>query len=86
MIIDIFKNDDLSDGAICFICKSETEDFNHFAFNCPNFKKEFESLWSNLKNKIISFNPLDGSAIARFMSNLASQERFQLSLGLAAAV
>ena len=53
-----------TDGAIFFICKSETEDFSHFAVNCPNFKEEFKSLWSNLKNKIISSNPLDRSAIA----------------------
>ena len=45
-----------TDSALCFICKSQTEDFNHFAVNCPNFKEEFKSLWSNLKNKVISFN------------------------------
>ena len=40
-----------TDGALCFICKSETEDFNHFVVNCSNFRKEFESLSSNLKMK-----------------------------------
>ena len=30
-----------TDGALCFICKSETEDFNHFAVNCLDFKEEF---------------------------------------------
>ena len=66
--------------ALCFICKSETKDFNHFAVNCPNFREEFEFLWSNLKNKVISSNPLDGSAIASFMSNLTPQRMLQLLL------
>ena len=70
-----------TDGALCFICKSETEDFNHFAFNCPNFREEFESLCSNLKNKVIRSNPLDGSTVAHFISNLAPQKRLQLLLG-----
>ena len=63
-----------TDGAHCFICKSETEDFNHFTVNCSNFREEFEFLWSNLKNKVISSNPFDGSATAGFISNLALQE------------
>ena len=70
-----------TDGALFFICKSETEDFYHFVVNCPNIREEFESLWSNLKNKVISSSPLDGSAVAGFISNLAPQERLQLLLG-----
>ena len=70
-----------TEGALYFICKSEAADFNHFAVNCPNLKEEFVCLWSNLKNKIIGSNPLDGSAIAGFISNLAPQERLQLLLG-----
>ena len=33
------------------------------------------------KNKIINSNPLDGSAIAGFISNLAPQDRLQLLHG-----
>ena len=62
-------------------CRLETEEFNHLAVNCPNFREEFESLWSNQKHKMISSNPLDGSAITGFISNLATQERLQLLLG-----
>ena len=65
----------------------ETEDFSHFAVNCLNVREELESLWSHLKNKVISSNPLNGSAIAGFISYLAPQERLQLLLGgLAVAV
>ena len=70
-----------TDGALYFICKLETKDVNHVAVNCPNFKEEFESLWSNLKNEIISSNSLDGFAIVGFISNLAPQGRLQLLLG-----
>ena len=70
-----------SDGALCFICKTELEDLNHFVANFPNFKDHFESLWSNSDGKIILSNSLDEGAIAEFIRNLKPQERLQLLLG-----
>ena len=60
-------------GALCFICKSETEDFNHFAVICPNFQRGIRVP--------LSSNPLDGSHITGFICNLAPQERLQLLIG-----
>ena len=60
---------------------AEVEDLNHFVAYCPNFKDQFESLWSNLDAKIISSNSLDGGAIAEFIRKFKHQERLQLLLG-----
>ena len=68
-------------GTLCFICKSEVEDLNHFVVNCSNFKDQFESLWSNLDAKIISSSFIDVGPIAKFIRNLNHQERLQLLLG-----
>ena len=58
----------------CFECHC-------FVVNCPNFKDQFESLWSALNAKIISSNSIDGGAIAEFIGNLKHQERLQFLLG-----
>ena len=68
-------------GTLCFIYKTEVENLNHFVVNCPNFKDQFESLWSNLDTKIISSNSKDRGAIAEFTRNLKHQERLQWLLG-----
>ena len=70
-----------TDGALWFICKIKVEDLNHFVVNCPNFKDQFEFLWSDLDAKIISSNSIDGGAIAVLIRNLRDQERLQLLLG-----
>ena len=70
-----------TDGALCFICKSETEDFNHFAVNCPHFREEFQSLWSNLKNRVISCNPFDGSTMPVLYVILHHMKGFNPCLG-----
>ena len=61
----------LTDGALYFICKLETEDLSCFEVNFPNFKEESNSLLSNLRNKIIRSN----------LCNLAQQETLQLLCG-----
>ena len=70
-----------TEGALYFICKTEVEDLNHIVVNCPNFKDQFESLWSNLGTKIISSNFIDSGTIVEFIRNLKHQERLQLLLG-----
>ena len=40
-----------TDGELCLFCKDSAEDVSHFLLDCPNFRDNFESLWSNLSQK-----------------------------------
>ena len=44
------------EGSLCFICKENTEMEDHHFIDCPAFRDNYSSLWSNLKTKIINFN------------------------------
>ena len=46
-----------TDGALCYICKKDKEDFGHFLCDCASFKENFDSIWSNLNLKVLSSNP-----------------------------
>ena len=39
-----------ADESLCFVCK-EAKDQYHFLFDCSYFRKNFDSLWSNLHVK-----------------------------------
>ena len=41
-----------TDGALCFVCKSDIEILDHFPFDCPAFRQNFEMFWSSLNHKI----------------------------------
>ena len=47
-----------TEGSLCFICKENTETVYHHFIECPSFRDNYSSLWSNLKTKITSFNKL----------------------------
>ena len=70
-----------TDGAMRFICKGDVEDIGHSFFDCFAFKEDFDSVWSNLKLKILNSNLVDGIHISNFISALAHQEKILLLLG-----
>ena len=46
-----------------------------------SFRDNFESLWSNLSQKLIACNPSDGTQISHFISSLDRQQEIILLLG-----
>ena len=51
-------------GSLCFICQETTETVYHHFIECPPFRINYNSLWSNLKTKIINFNQTDSITIS----------------------
>ena len=70
-----------TEGALCFICKEDVENTYHFFLDCPQFKKNFDSVWRNLQLKITRSNPTDGIQMANFIKNLNRQNKVMLSMG-----
>ena len=58
------------EGFLCFMCKENTETVYHHFIECPPFRDNYSSLWSNLKTKIINSNQTDGIAMSDFIPNL----------------
>ena len=69
------------DGELCLFCKNSVEDVSHFLSDCSSFRDNFESLWSNLSQKLIACNPSDGTQISHFISSLDRQQKIILLLG-----
>ena len=70
-----------TDGELCLFCKNSVEDVSHFLSDCSSFRDNFESLWSNLSQKLIACNPSDGTQISHFISSLDRQQKIILLLG-----
>ena len=70
-----------TEGSLCFICKENTEMVYHHFIECPPFRNNYNSLWSNLKTKIINFNQTDGITISDFITNLDPHKKVLLLLG-----
>ena len=68
-------------GALCFICKENFENVSHFLHDCTEFIQNFDSMWLNLKQKVISANPIDGSQIFDFIFHLDRQQKTLLLSG-----
>ena len=68
-------------GALCFICKENVENVSHFLHDCKEFRQNFDSIWLNLKQKVISANPINESQIFDFISHLDRQQKTLLLLG-----
>ena len=68
-------------GSLCFICKENTETVYHHFIECPPFRDNYSSLWSNLKTKIIIFNQTDGITISDIITNLDPHKKVLLLLG-----
>ena len=61
--------------SLCFVCKEAKDDLYHFHFVCPYFRKNFDSLWSNLDVKVSNSCPTDGSQISAFIKNLDQRQQ-----------
>ena len=70
-----------TDGAICFICKDQTESVTHFLLDCSYFRNNFDSLWNKLKLKTAQSNQTEGVYICNFMTNLDRNDIVFLLLG-----
>ena len=64
-----------TDGELCLFCKNSVEDVSYFLSDCSSFRDNFESLWSNLSQKLIACNPSDGTQISHFISSLDRQQK-----------
>ena len=51
------------------------------SLSVPPFGNNYNSLWSNLKTKIINFNQTDGITISDFITNLDPPKKVLLLLG-----
>ena len=58
-----------------------TEDVTHFLLHCPFFKEMVDSVWLNIKARITETEPLDGTQICNFVSNLDGDSKVLLLLG-----
>ena len=70
-----------TDGELCLICKDSVKDVSHFLSDCPSFRSKFESLWSNVSQKIIACNLSDETQISHFISSLDRQHKVVLLSG-----
>ena len=70
-----------TDGELCLFCENSVEDVSHFLSDCSSFRDNFESLWSNLSQKLIACNPFDGTQISHFFCSLDRQQKIILLLG-----
>ena len=70
-----------TESSLCFIRKENTETVYHHFIECPLFRDNYNSLWSNLKTKTINFNQTDGITMSDFITNLDPRERVLLLLG-----
>ena len=70
-----------AEGSLCFISKENTETIYHHFIECPHFRDNYSSLWSNLKTKIINFNQTDGITMSDFITNLDPHKKVLLLLG-----
>ena len=59
-----------TNGSVCLIFKEDTGDVTHFLLDFPFFKENVDSIWLNIKARITETNPLDGTQICNFISNL----------------
>ena len=48
-------------GALRFIDKEDIESTDHFLLDCPQFTKNFDSIWRNLDLKSMRSNPTGGT-------------------------
>ena len=70
-----------ADDALCFICKESNDNLYHFLFNCPYFRDNFDSLWSNLVIKATNCNSADGSHVSSFLTNLDQHNKALMLVG-----
>ena len=61
---------DATNGCVCYICQEGVEDNLHFMLEC-SFSRESASLsLSDLQNKILKLDEVNGPGIVSFLNNL----------------
>ena len=70
-----------TEDALCFICKENVENVNHFLLECREFRNNFDSIWLNLRQKIVSVSPIDGPQFFGFIHHLNQRHKVLLLLG-----
>ena len=75
-----------TDDALCFICKENVENVNHFLLECREFRNNFDSIWLNLRQKIVSVSPIDGPQIFDFIHHLTKGIKFFCHWGIATSI
>ena len=70
-----------TNGSHCLICKQDTDDVIHFLLDCPLFKQNVDSVWLSIKARITETNPLNGTQICNFISNLDRDSKVLVLLG-----
>ena len=70
-----------TEGALCFICKEDIDNTDHFLLECPQFKENFDFIWRNLDLEIMKSNPTDDTQIADFIKGLNRQHKIMLLVG-----
>ena len=58
--------------------KKNTETVYHHFIECSPLTDNYNSLWSNLKTKIINFNQTDGITMSDFITNLDPHKKVLL--------
>ena len=58
-----------TEDALCFICKENVKNVNHFLLECREFPNNFDSISLNLRQKIVSVSPINGPQIFYFYSS-----------------
>ena len=69
-----------TEGALCFICKENVENVNHFLLECRELCNNFDSIWLNLRQKIVSASSIDGPQIFYFIHHLNQWHKVLLLL------
>ena len=69
-----------TDSELCPFCKNSVEDVSHLLSDYFSFRDNFESLWSNLSQKIKACSPSNGTQISQFISSLDRQQKIVLFL------
>ena len=59
-----------TEGSLRFIRKESEDNIGHILLEWRFFRDNVKSIWSNLKQKIVSTNPADSVQISDFISNL----------------
>ena len=70
-----------ADESLCFVCTKAKDDLYHLLFNCSYFRKNFDSLWSNLDVKASNSSCTNGGHISAFIKNLDQDSKALLLLG-----
>ena len=58
----------------------QTENVTYFLLDCPFFQN-VDFVWLNIKARIMETNPLDGTQICKFISNIDRDSKVLLLLG-----